>query len=66
MTGWVELFGSVNDDPAGTVKQASLDLAVSWIVWDKLPNLQLDLGANIGLTSATPRVQAYAGIAQRF
>ena len=66
VTGWVELFGSVNDDPSGTVKQASLDLAVSWIVWDKLPDLQLDLGANIGLTSATPRVQAYAGISQRF
>jgi hypothetical protein len=66
VTGYVELFGSVNDDPSSTVKQASLDLAVSWIVSDKVPSLQLDFGANIGLTSATPRVQAYAGISQRF
>jgi hypothetical protein len=66
VTGYVELFGSVNDDPSGMVKQASLDLAVEWIVSDKAPGLQLDLGANIGLTSATPRVQAYAGISQRF
>jgi hypothetical protein len=64
--GYVELFGSVNDDPSGTVKQALLDLAVEWIVSDKIPGLQLDLGANIGLTSATPKVQAYAGISQRF
>jgi hypothetical protein len=64
--GYVELFGSVNDDPSGTVKQASLDLAVAWVVSEKVPGLQLDLGANIGLTSATPKVQAYAGISQRF
>ncbi len=31
-----------------------------------LPNLRFDTGANIGLTSATPRTQAYVGIWQRF
>jgi hypothetical protein len=35
-------------------------------VWDKAPNLQLDIGTNIGLTRDTPRIQAYAGISQRF
>ena len=66
VTGYVELFGAVNDDPSGTLKQASLDLAVSWVVWDKVPNLQLDIGTNIGLTRDTPRIQAYAGVSQRF
>ena len=66
VTGYVELFGSVNDDPSGTVKQASLDLAVPWVVWDQVPNLQLDIGANVGLTRDTPRIQAYAGVSQRF
>jgi len=66
VTGYAELWGQVNDDPAGVTKQASLDLAVSWLVWSNLPNLQFDVGANIGLTAATPRVQAYVGMAQRF
>jgi hypothetical protein len=66
VTGYVELFGAVNNDPSDTLKQASLDLAVSWVVWDKAPNLQLDIGTNIGLTRDTPRIQAYAGISQLF
>jgi hypothetical protein len=66
VTGYVELWGQVNNDPASATKQASLDLAVSWIAWPALPNLQFDTGANIGLTSATPRIQAYIGISQRF
>ena len=66
VTGYVELWGSINDDPSGTVEQASLDLALSWMAWEKLPNLQFDIGANIGLTRDTPRIQAYAGISQRF
>lgn len=66
VTGYVELWGDYNDDPAGAVKQASLDLALSWVVWDKLPNLQFDIGTNIGLTAATPRLQAYVGVSQRF
>ena len=66
ITGYVELFGAVNDDQSGTLKQASLDFAVSWVVLDQVPNLQLDIGANIGLTRDTPRIQAYSGISQRF
>ena len=58
VTGYIELWGQVNDDPAGTTKQASLDLALAWLVWPNLPNLQFDIGTNIGLTSVTPKVQA--------
>jgi hypothetical protein len=66
VTGYVELWGQADDDPASPTKQASLDLSVSWIVWPNLPNLQFDTGANIGLTPATPQIQAYIGISQRF
>jgi hypothetical protein len=66
VTGYIELWGQVNNDPAGTTKQASLDLALSWLVWPDLPNLQFGIGANIGLTSATTKIQAYIGVSQRF
>jgi hypothetical protein len=66
VTGYIELWGQVNNDPMGTTKQASLDLALSWVAWSDLPNLQFDIGTNIGLTSVTPRIQAYIGISQRF
>jgi hypothetical protein len=52
--------------PTAASKQASFDLALSWVAWSDLPNLQLDIGTNIGLTSGTPRIQVYTGIAQRF
>jgi hypothetical protein len=66
VTGYAELWGQVSDDPAATTKQASLDLALSWVAWSDLPNLQFDAGTNIGLTSATPKLVAYVGISQRF
>jgi Putative MetA-pathway of phenol degradation len=66
VTGYIELWGQVNNDPAGTTKQASLDLALSWLVWPDLPNLQFDIGTNIGLTAVTPKIQAYIGVSQRF
>ena len=66
VTGYIELWGQINNDPAGTTKQASLDLALAWLVWPNLPNLQFDIGTNIGLTSVTPKVQAYIGVSQRF
>jgi hypothetical protein len=66
VTGYIELWGQLDNDPASTTKQASLDLALSWVAWADLPNLQFDVGTNIGLTSATPRVQAFVGISQRF
>ena len=41
----------------------SFDTAVAWAF---LPNTQIDVGANFGLTSATPTVQVYTGLSQRF
>jgi hypothetical protein len=41
-------------------------VAVSWVAWSNLPNLQFDIGTNIGLTSATPKAQVYVGVSQRF
>jgi hypothetical protein len=66
VTGYIELWGQVDNDPTVAAKQASLDLSLAWVAWTDLPNLQFDIGSNIGLTSATPRIQAYVGISQRF
>lgn len=66
VTGYVELWGQANNDPASATKQASLDLSVSWIAWADLPNPQFDAGTNIGLTPATPKAQVYVGVSQRF
>ncbi|HMK88501.1 MAG TPA: transporter [Methylocystis sp.] len=66
VTGYVELWGQANADPASPSKQASLDLSLAWLAWKKSPSLQFDVGANIGLTSATPRLQLYLGVSQKF
>jgi len=63
VTAAVEIWSDVNKDPAGTIRQWSFDAAVSWVV---RPNLQLDIGANVGLNRATPDLQAYIGISKRF
>lgn len=63
VTFTAELWSSVDRDPAGTVVQASFDTALAWTV---RPNVQLDVGANFGLNSATPSFEFYGGIAQRF
>lgn len=66
VTGYVELRGQANNDPASPTKQASLDLSVALVVLPKSPNLQLDAGTNPGLTPATPKAQVYIGISQRY
>ncbi len=63
--GAVELWAANNDDPAGRLNQASFDLGVAWIPL-KDQNLQLDAGANLGLTRDTPDVNVYVGISRRF
>jgi hypothetical protein len=63
VTAYVELWADYNDNPVVKATQMSFDTAVAWIV---VPNVQLDLGANFGLTSATPAIQIYAGLSQRF
>ena len=63
--GAVELWAARNDDPAGRLSQASFDLGLAWIPM-KNQNLQLDAGANFGLTRDTPGVNLYVGVSRRF
>ena len=58
-----ELWSNFNFDPAGTVSQASADGALAYTVTE---TLQLDAGANLGLTRATPDIELYAGVSLRF
>ena len=63
VTAYVELWSDYNADPTQKATLMSFDTAVAWVV---VPNVQLDVGANFGLTSATPAVRVYAGLSQRF
>jgi hypothetical protein len=62
-TLYVELWSDYNNDPMQRTTQVSFDTALAWTV---RPNLQLDIGADFGLNSATPTIQVFAGISQRF
>jgi len=57
-----ELWSSFNFDPAETITQASADAAVAYAV---LKDMQVDAGANFGLTRETPDVEIYFGISIR-
>jgi hypothetical protein len=65
LTGSAEVWSDVDDDPSGTIRQYSFDLALAWIP-DALPNLQFDGGLNIGLNDATPGAQVYVGVSRRY
>jgi hypothetical protein len=58
-----ELWTSFNFDPDGTAEQASFDAAIAYAASN---NLQLDLGANIGLTRDTPDFEGSVGVSLRF
>lgn len=58
-----ELWGGWDWDPAGTTRQASADASAAYLVNN---DVQLDAGANVGLNSATPDVELYAGVSLRF
>jgi hypothetical protein len=58
-----ELWTNLNFQPGGTVKQASADAAWAYAL---TKDVQLDVGANVGLTRATADVEAYAGVSLRF
>ena len=58
-----EVWTVTNFDPAGTITLVSADGAVAYAVND---DLQLDLGANLGLNRNTPDVEIYAGLSVRF
>jgi hypothetical protein len=58
-----DLWGQWDFDPAGTVRQYSLDGAAAFLLSDRV---QLDAGANLGLNRNTPDLELYSGIAVRF
>ena len=58
-----ELWGEVEDEPAGEIRRATADLTAA-VVLGK--DLQLDAGANFGLNRATPNAEVYAGVTRRF
>ena len=58
-----ELWGQWDWGPAGTVRQYSADGAVAYLLGD---SVQLDAGANFGLTRDTPDVDLYEGMSKRF
>ncbi len=63
VTLYGELWSGINFDPARTIRQYSFDTGIGWTV---RKNVQLDIGANIGLNRDTPSLQVYSGIVQRF
>jgi hypothetical protein len=63
VTAYIELWSDYNADPTARATLASIDTALAWVL---MPNVQVDVGANFGLTGATPAVQVYAGLSQRF
>lgn len=63
VTVYGELWADWNFDPAGEVRQASLDFAVTKLL-NKL--FKVDAGVNLGLNRATPGVQVYAGLSQKW
>jgi hypothetical protein len=59
----LEYWRQDNHDPSGRVKQESADIAFTYLA---SPDLQLDVGANIGVNRATPDHQLYAGMSYRW
>ncbi|HYW16884.1 MAG TPA: transporter [Allosphingosinicella sp.] len=58
-----EIWTNFNFDPDKTISQASADAAIAYALSN---NLQLDSGANVGLTRATPDLEFYVGLSVRF
>jgi hypothetical protein len=63
LTLYTELWADWNLDPDRTIRQRSADLALAYSLTDYL---QVDGGVNRGLNAATPRVQGYLGLSQKF
>jgi hypothetical protein len=58
----VEFLASFGTDPA--IRAVStFDLGLAYLIQ---PNVQLDVGANFGLTKASPDMNVYTGISARF
>jgi hypothetical protein len=65
LTAGVELWGRLDDDPAGRTRQASADLTAAYVP-SRAPDLQFDAGLNAGLNRQTPDLEVYVGVARRF
>lgn len=63
LTLGAEVWTAQNLDPAGTVSQYSADVDAAWLIGN---DTQLDGGANIGLNRATPDLELYVGVSERF
>ena len=62
LTASIEFFSSVGTDPF-TPAVYTLDVGLAYLV---APNVQLDAGANFGLTKASPDLNLYTGLTARF
>jgi Putative MetA-pathway of phenol degradation len=60
---YVELWGDWNRDPSGVANQFSADIALTYGFTNLL---QIDGGVNAGLNRATPALQGYLGLSQKF
>jgi len=60
-----DLWVQRDRDPLGASTQETFDLDAAWQP-ASLPATQFDLGVNAGLNRATPRLEAYVGLARRF
>jgi hypothetical protein len=58
-----EWWSGWDSDPSGSTRQTSFDVGLAWLA---SRDVQFDLGINRGLNAATPRVQAYLGVAKRY
>jgi len=59
----VDLWGSWDWDPAGTVRQFSIGPSLAYLLSN---DLQLDAGVDLGLNRNTPGFATYAGVSVRF
>jgi hypothetical protein len=62
LTGYVEFFAAESAE-SGSKNIYTFDAAVAYVV---APNLQFDIGTNVGLNKAAPDIQAYIGVSKRF
>jgi hypothetical protein len=58
-----ELWGQIEDEPAGAIRRASVDLTGAVMIGK---TLQIDAGANFGLNRQTPDAEVYMGVSKRF
>ncbi len=59
----LEVAATRDEDPAGHDTEALAGLSLGWQPSDEV---QLDIGANLGLNRATDDVELYVGVTRRF